>query len=114
MARPTKIRGDTQPIRMHYIPEWAARRDLSQADVARELEVDKSTVSRWFAGVIPAERHLLALVGLFAVDDVAALFRDPDDDWMARMFRGRSRQELERIIKTIETAFPRRGGEAAA
>jgi hypothetical protein len=64
MARPRK-----QPGRLHYIPEWAERRGLRQADVVEGLQgrVDKSTVSRWFAGALPVSEHLEALQGLFRV-----------------------------------------------
>jgi hypothetical protein len=33
--------------------------------------------------------------------------RLPDDDWLVRFFKGRNKDEIERIKKTLETAFPR-------
>ena len=33
--------------------------------------------------------------------------RFPDDDWLARSFKGRNKDETERIKKALETAFPR-------
>jgi len=93
--------------RLHYIPEWAERRGLSQADIARELDVDKSSVSRWFAGSMPTEKWLVPLAALLQVDEIASLFRHPDDDWLERFFRGRSDDERQRIKATLEAAFPR-------
>lgn len=110
MGRPTKP--EPPAIRLHYIVEWAEHRGMKQADVARELGVDKSTASRWWAGSIPAERHLILLAVLLQVDEVAALFRHPGNDWLARFLQGRSRDEQERIKATLKTAFPKKG-EAA-
>lgn len=107
MPRPTSIHAGKQPNRLHYIVEWAERRQLTQADISRELGVDKSSVSRWFAGKIPAEKHLVALAALLIVD-VADLFRDPDEDWLARFFRDRDAAERARIKATLEAAFPPR------
>lgn len=104
MPRPTKP--TLSGAKFHYIPEWAEKRDLKQAEVARELDVDKGTVSRWFKGNIPTEKHLLALAGLFSCT-VPDLFRHPDDDWLSRFLRGRSEEERERIIETLKTAFPK-------
>jgi transcriptional regulator with XRE-family HTH domain len=102
MARPPRA-----PQKFHYIQEWADRRGLKPAELARELNTEKSTVGRWYQGTIPTEQYLIALTGLFGLDEPASLFRHPDDDWMAELFRGRSRQELERIRDTINAAFPR-------
>ena len=107
MPRPTSIHAGKQPHRLHFIVEWAERRQLTQADISRELEVDKSSVSRWFAGTLPAEKHLLALAALLQID-VPALFRHPDDDWLARFLRGRDEAERARIRATLEAAFPPR------
>ena len=107
MPRPTSIHAGKQPQRLHFIVEWAERRHLTQADISRELEVDKSSVSRWFAGTLPAEKHLLALAALLRID-VPGLFRHPDDDWLARFLRGRDEAERARIRATLEAAFPPR------
>jgi transcriptional regulator with XRE-family HTH domain len=108
MARPARIHEQEQPHRFHYIVEWADHRRLKQADITRELGVDKSTVSRWFKGALPSEMHLIALAGLFAADEPAALFRDPDDDWMARLLRGRTAEERQRVRTILEAALPPR------
>lgn len=110
MAPPTRIHADKQPRRLHFIPEWAEKRGLSQADIVRELggDVNKSTVSRWFAGSIPQEKHIVPLAELLAMDDPVSLFRHPDDDWMARFLNGRTEEEVERIKATLAAAFPKK------
>lgn len=99
--------------RVHYIVEWAEHRGLIQADIARELGVDKSTVSRWFDGAVPTESYLVGLAELLGADEPAALFRHPDDDWLTRFLRGRSKQERDQIKATLEIAFPPKQGRAA-
>lgn len=101
MARPTRIHKDKQPRRLHYIPEWAQRRRLKQTDIAKGMDVDKSTVSRWFDGVIPVEEHLIGLSDLLEAGEPAALFRHPDDDWMSRLFREESEHKRRRAIQLL-------------
>ena len=102
------IHQNKTPVRRHFIAEWAEHRGLSQADIARELGIDKSVVSRWFnEGKLPRAENQEALAGLFGVEPEAIL-RDPDDDWIARFMQDRSREEKERIKTTLESAFPRR------
>ena len=96
-----------QPRRPHHIPEWAEARHLSQADIARMLGADKSVVSRWFSGTTPGEDYQERLAALFDCDR-EALFRHPDDDWLAKFFADRSRDEIERMKRTLEAAFPRK------
>jgi transcriptional regulator with XRE-family HTH domain len=112
MAQLSKIHKGKPSSQLHYLVEWAEHRGLKQADIVKALDVDKSTVSRWFDGTLPSEQHLIALAGyLFAEDyepEPAALFRHPNDDWMFRLLRGRSTEEIERIRATIEAAFPRK------
>ena len=105
MARPVRIHSGKQPLRFHYIPEWAKHRHLRQCDIARALNVDKSTVSRWFDGSLPVEAHLIALTGVFGADEPAALFRHPDDDWIARFFRGLSEAARKRARAALELIF---------
>lgn len=109
MSEITAIHRSKQPRRPHFIPEWAEARNLSQADLARELEADKSVVSRWFNGTTPGVEWQQKLAALFHCEP-DSLFRHPDDDWMAQFFRDRSREELERMKKLLEAAFPRSTG----
>lgn len=107
MSDITRIHKGKQPRRPHHIADWAEARGLSQADIARELDADKSVVSRWFSGTTPGEDYQERLAGLFHCSR-EALFRHPDDDWLARFFQDREREEIERIKKTLEAAFPRK------
>jgi transcriptional regulator with XRE-family HTH domain len=110
LTRADQIHRGKTPIRRHFLPERAEQRGLSQADLSRELEVEKSTVSRWFAGTIPDNHNLDKLVSILQLEDTSDLFRHPDDDWMARFLQGRDRDEKERIKATLEAAFPKRTG----
>lgn len=103
-----------QPNRPHFIPEWAERRKLKQADIARALDADKSVVSRWFNGATPSEdyQHRLADLLIGDADSPESLFRHPDDDWIVKFFRDRPAEEVERIKATLEAAFPPRNRAA--
>jgi transcriptional regulator with XRE-family HTH domain len=92
--------------RDHFVPEWAEKRNMTQADLVRETGADKSTVSRWFSGNMPRDNHLDALVACFGLEDRESLFRHPDDDWMARFLQGRSEDEKKRIRTMLLAAFP--------
>lgn len=80
---------------------------MSQADIAREIEADKSLVSRWYSGSTPSEENQRKLAGLFQCE-TESLFRHPNDDWLTRFFRGRTADEIERAKAMLEAAFPRR------
>lgn len=107
----TRIHTQKQPRRPHFIKEWANRRHLTQADLARELGADKSLVSRWFSGSTPGVDWQERLAGLFSCDP-DALFRHPNDDWIKRFFEGRSEDEIEHIRKSLEITFPKKSGAA--
>lgn len=109
MSKVLQIHAGKQPRRPHYIREWAELRDIKAADIARAIEADKSLVSRWFAGATPSVEYQQRLAGLFSTSP-EGLFRHPDDDWLTRFFADRSREEVERIKRTMETAFPRKAG----
>jgi ribosome-binding protein aMBF1 (putative translation factor) len=51
----TSIYKGRQPKRPHYVREWAEQRGMRAVDLALELDVDKSVVSRWFSGSTPSE-----------------------------------------------------------
>ncbi len=112
MAQIVKIHASKQPRRPHFIKEWAAKRRLSQADLARELDADKSIVSRWFAGATPGVEWQAKLAALFSVEP-DSLFRHPDDDWLHALFLKRkalkellvqrTEPELDRIRQVAET-----------
>ncbi len=107
MAAITKIHASKQPMRPHFIKERVERRGLSQAEFAEEIGADKSQVSRWFKGQSPGKEWQERLAAYFDCEE-EELFRHPDDDWMARLLRGRGADEIERIRQMIEIAFPRK------
>lgn len=107
MSEVTEIHRGKQPRRPHHIADWAELRGLKQADIARETGADKSVVSRWFNGATPGIEWQQKLAALFQTDP-ESLFRHPDDDWLKRFFEERTREEIERIKATLETAFPRK------
>ena len=73
------------------------------------LQADKSVVSRWYSGASPGEDWQLKLAALFGHEgEPEIIFRHPDDDWLARFFRGRDEAERKRIIQTLEAAFQRK------
>jgi transcriptional regulator with XRE-family HTH domain len=114
MPRTAKIHASKQPKRLHYIQEWMELRQLEPKDITEHLGVDKSTVSRWLAGTVPTNTHLYGLADLFALDEPSDLFRDPADDWMTDLLRGRSKDELRRIRKMIDLAFPKNSKKSVA
>lgn len=103
-----RIHTSKQPRRPHHVEAWAETRGLSQADLAREIGADKGLVSRWYNGTTPGVEWQKKLAAFFHIEP-ESLFRHPDDDWLSRFFRGRSKAEIERIKQTLETAFPRDG-----
>lgn len=105
-SEPTRIFPNRQPRRPHHLEDWAIKYGLTQADIARELGADKSLVSRWFNGTTPGVDYQRRLADLFHTDE-EGLFRHPDDDWLAKFFKDRSRDEVARIKSTLEAAFPR-------
>lgn len=105
MAKVTEIHQGKTPIRRHFIAEWAAARNLTRADVARELGVDKSQTTRWFKGQLPQPAFQERLAALFEIEP-EALLRHPDADWMSKMFKDRSANERDRMKRSIELAWP--------
>ena len=109
MGKEPRIHRSKQPNRPHFIEDWATRRQLSQADLARELGADKSVVSRWFGGSTPGIEWQEKLAALFHCER-DALFRHPDDDWLRRFFQGRSPDEIKHIKSSLEVTFPKKTG----
>lgn len=73
--------------------------------------MDKSQVSRWFSGNTPRDEALIGIANVLSLNSPEELFRDPEDDWMRRMFEGRSRDEKEALRKAFEAiaeAMPKR------
>lgn len=109
MSDITTIHKGKQPRRPHFIPEWADMRNLTQADLAREIGADKSVVSRWFNGTTPGLEWQEKLAALFACEP-ESLFRHPNDDWFAKFFADRKQEEIEKMKQMLELAFPKKTG----
>ena len=106
MGNITQIYRSKQPSRPHFIPEWAERRGFdTQAKLINALDADKSVVSRWYNGSSPSREWQDKLADLFQCEP-EALFRHPDDDWMARFLRKRSDEEIKRVKQILRAAFP--------
>lgn len=98
-----------QPRRPHFIKEWAEAQGLKQADLSRELDADKSVISRWYAGASPGDEWQTRLAKLFGCEP-EALFRHPDEYWLTEFFANRTRDEIEKMKQILEIAFPRKDG----
>lgn len=104
----SRIHKSKQPNRPHFIQEWAEKRNLTQTDLARELDADKSVISRWYSGTTPSVDYQEKLAALFGCEDRESIFRHPDDDWITRFFRDRSIEEIQRMKQMLEAAFPKK------
>jgi transcriptional regulator with XRE-family HTH domain len=109
MSNTARIHASKQPRRPHFIEAWAERRGLTQSDLSRELGVDKSIVSRWYAGASPSVKSQEMLAALFSCE-IDGIFRHPDEDWMARLLRRLNQQEVERMKIALQAMFPARTG----
>lgn len=109
MNRVAQIHKGKVPIRRHYIKDWAEHRNLRPTDIADELGIDISQVTRWFAGQMPRGDTQLLLAQLFGGEDAPPelILRHPDDDWIAEFFAGRDAEEKKRIMQAMELAWPR-------
>lgn len=104
MARPKRPPPENR-IRLHFINEWADKRGMSQADIAKSLDVDPGTVSRWFEGGLPSEAALPRIAAMFGID-LDELFKPVGDDWLKRFFEKRNAEERQRIREALERLFP--------
>jgi hypothetical protein len=101
-----RIHKGRQPNRPHFIEAWAVHRGYAnQADLAEALNADKSVISRWYSGTSPSLEWQEKLAALFDCER-DGIFRHPDDDWVAKFFRGRSEDEIRRMKIMLENAFP--------
>ncbi|MBB4574421.1 helix-turn-helix transcriptional regulator [Rhizobium lentis] len=98
------IHTDKTPVRVHFIVEWAEKRNLKQSDIVREIGADKGLVSRWFGGTVPKPEYLEKLAALFGTD-IHGIFRHPDDDWLAQFFKDKSAEQRERAIDMLRLLF---------
>ncbi|MDK1386342.1 helix-turn-helix transcriptional regulator [Sinorhizobium sp. 8-89] len=100
-----EIRAVDSLERFHFIPEWAKKKRMKQADIVRSTGADKGVVSRWFnEGVVPKDEYLVKLAVIFGTD-ISGLFRHPDEERIAQLLRGRSAAERQKAIEMLELLF---------
>lgn len=107
MSDVTRIHERKQPRRPHYIREWMEAKGMRAKDLAEELNLDKSVVSRWLSGATPSAENQEALADFFGCER-DGIFRHPDDDWMARFLRDRDPEEVKKIKRILIELFPRK------
>jgi transcriptional regulator with XRE-family HTH domain len=105
------IHSGKTPHRIHYIAEWAAKRNMRQIDVVTALGADKSSVSRWFGGSLPEQPYLERLTALLGAEEINDLFRHPDDTWFKRMFQDRSQKEIDDSKALVEIHLGKTGND---
>lgn len=125
MKSVARIHQGKTPIRKHYIAEWLEARDMEPMDLLSGLNesdtslpaVDKSQVYRWLKGQMPQDKMLARIAEALEIRDVETrepdpngIFRHPDHDWLESKFKGRERDEIERIKQMVDLAFPPKTG----
>lgn len=98
------------PDRLHYIVEWAERKNMTRADISRGTGADKGVVSKWFNGVLPRQAYLEQIASLFDIE-VESLLRHPDDDWLTSLFQRLNEEEKQRAKELLTLAFPKNGND---
>jgi len=95
-----------EPNRRHFIPEWAAERGFSRADIIEQLETDKGQVSRWFSRQTPQPAWQAKIEKLFGLPK-NGIFIHPDAYWMIQFVEGRDEEELRRMKQALELTWPK-------
>lgn len=98
-----------QGRRPHYLAELMERHGVTRADLIERLEVDKSLLSRWLdenKPSTPSPDWAAKLNTYFgAGGDPVDIFADPDVDWLARLLRNRSPEEIGQLRAVVEAFF---------
>lgn len=109
----TAIYDRRQPKRPHYLAEIMEWKDVERATIIEELGVDKSLVSRWLDENNPSTpgKVWARKLGIFFAsgpeeDDFVDIFTDPAVARFRRLTTGRSQEEIERMLASMEAAFP--------
>lgn len=105
-----------QPTRPHYLKRLMERQNVSRAALIEGIGVDKGLLSKWLderkpstPGPVWAEQLGRFFAASPDPDDFVDIFADPDVDRLQRFLRGRQPDEIDRIMATLETAFPKAG-----
>ncbi len=108
-----EIYAKRQARRPHYLGKIMQAKDVSRAQLVDELGVDKSQLSRWLdrhRPSTPSPEWAEKLGYYFASDpdDFVDIFVDPDVARLAKIMKGRTPEEVDRMLATLEAAFPMR------
>jgi hypothetical protein len=102
-----------QPKRPHYLAEIMEWKDVDRATLISDLGVDKSTLSRWLDEkdpTTPGTEWAEKLGRYFASgpedEDFVDIFTDPAVSRFQRLTAGRTDDEIDRMLATLEAAFP--------
>lgn len=91
------------------------RHGVSRGKLVEDLDVDKSQLSRWLDEKRPSTPSPLwaeKLGRYFASgpdeDDFVDIFTDPEVARFQKMTKGRTPDEIDRMLATLEAAFPKK------
>lgn len=108
-----EIYAKRQGRRPHYLGKLLERHNVSRVRLAAELGVDKGQISRWLDEKKPstpgpdwAEKLGRYFAASDDPDDFVDIFTDPDVARLHRMVKGRPQAEVDRMLATLEAAFP--------
>ncbi len=108
-----EIYAKRQSRRPHYLAKLMARQNVSRGKLIEDLGVDKGQLSRWLdeeKPQTPGPEWASRLGRYFAPsddpDDFVDIFTDPEVARFQRMTRGRPPDEVDRMLATLEAAFP--------
>lgn len=109
------IYGSRQPRRPHYLAKLMEQHDRKRRDLIEDLGIDKGNLSKWLdeqRPSTPSEKWAKKLGRYFASgpedDDFVDIFTDPSVSRFQRLTRGRPADEVERMLATLEAAFPQK------
>lgn len=63
---------------VHFIAEWANLREMKAGHIAAKLGIDRSTVTRWFKGVMPQDHYRKRLAEVLGLSQPSDLFVAPN------------------------------------
>lgn len=112
MKKPT-LNGNQLSIRRHFLAEWLGAKGLKPADFLRLLnadptlpEINKTQVYRWIEGQTPQPAMQKRIAATLKIEP-GALMRNPDAEWLADFFEGRTDEERARIKQVLELSWPK-------
>lgn len=125
MPRTTRIhKGKATTFRRHFLREWLEERGMEPMDLVHALNesepdhfIDKTQIYRWLRGQLPHAKTQVRIAAALSLTDPETgeptperLMHHPAHDWIARKFQGRDMEEIERIRRMVDIAFPDKTG----